>query len=100
VKYSTSPPPEHKLLPSRTLNIPNMRSFPLLVAAIAALPSAAVAQSFDVMETTIAEVHQAAGRLTCRQLVQAYLDRIAAYDKRGPALNAIQNVNPRATSAD
>lgn len=55
-------------------------------------------QRFDVTETTIATVHAeiAAGRLTCRGLVQAYLDRIAAYDKRGPALNAIQTLNPRA----
>ena len=30
------------------------------------------------------------------QLVQSYLDRIAAYDQAGPKLNAVQNVNPRA----
>ena len=59
---------------------------------------AASAQSFDVMEATIPSVHAAMRerRLTCRALVQAYLDRIAAYDKAGPALNAIQTVNPRA----
>ena len=47
--------------------------------------------SFNVVETTIADVHAAfkAGRLTARQLVQAYLDRIAAYDQKGPAINAI-----------
>jgi Asp-tRNA(Asn)/Glu-tRNA(Gln) amidotransferase A subunit family amidase len=50
------------------------------------------------MEATIASVHAAfgSGRLTCHALVQSYLDRIAAYDKAGPALNAIQFVNPRA----
>jgi len=39
-----------------------------------------------------------AKRLTCHQLVQAYLDRIAAYDKAGGplSLNSIQTVNPRA----
>jgi Asp-tRNA(Asn)/Glu-tRNA(Gln) amidotransferase A subunit family amidase len=37
-----------------------------------------------------------AGRTTCRALVQQYLDRIAAYDKAGPALNAIQHLNARA----
>jgi Asp-tRNA(Asn)/Glu-tRNA(Gln) amidotransferase A subunit family amidase len=36
------------------------------------------------------------GRLTARQLVQAYLARIEAFDKRGPALNAIIEINPRA----
>jgi amidase len=56
------------------------------------------AQRFDVMEATIPGIQAAfdARRLTCRTLVQAYLDRIDAYDKRGPALNAIQHVNARA----
>ena len=47
-------------------------------------------------EATIADI-QAAIRskdLTCRQLVQMYLDRIEAYDKKGPALNAIIMINP------
>ncbi|HEV7976562.1 amidase family protein [Amycolatopsis sp.] len=54
--------------------------------------------SFELMEATIADIHDAYhnGRLTCRQLVQHYLDRIAAYDKQGPALTAIITVNPRA----
>ena len=75
------------------------KSLPGLAAALAlALPMRLAAQKFEVMETTIAQVHAAfgSGRLTCRALVQAYLDRIAAYDKAGPALNAIQFVNPRA----
>lgn len=75
-----------------------MHSRLLLVAAFAALSRLASAQSVDVMEATIVDVHgaMAARRLTCRQLVQTYLDRIAAYDRRGPTLNAIQTVNPRA----
>ncbi len=74
------------------------RHFALAAALLAAAPSVVIAQQFDVMEATIPSVHaaMAANRLTCRQLVQAYLDRIAAYDQKGPALNAIQNVNPRA----
>lgn len=50
------------------------------------------------METNITEIHQAirSGRLTCHSLVQQYLDRIQAYDKRGPALNAMLYVNPNA----
>jgi Asp-tRNA(Asn)/Glu-tRNA(Gln) amidotransferase A subunit family amidase len=49
-------------------------------------------------EATIADIHAAlqARELTCRQLVQMYLDRIEAYDKKGPALNAIIMVNPNA----
>jgi Asp-tRNA(Asn)/Glu-tRNA(Gln) amidotransferase A subunit family amidase len=34
--------------------------------------------------------------LTARQLVQIYLDRIAVYDKTGPAINAIMSINPSA----
>jgi amidase len=54
-------------------------------------------------EATIADIHAAirSKGLTCRQLVQMYLDRIQAYDKKGPTLNAIVVVNPNAlASAD
>ena len=52
---------------------------------------------FHLQEATIAGVHTAftAGRLTCAQLTRAYLDRIEAYNSRGPALRAIITVNPR-----
>src|SRR5271169_1835428 len=51
---------------------------------------------FEVEETTIAQVHDAmkAGNLTCRALVGLYLKRINAYDKNGPAINAIVLINP------
>ncbi|MCU0648495.1 MAG: amidase family protein [Gemmatimonadaceae bacterium] len=70
----------------------------VLAGALSATSLPLSAQGFDVMETTIAGVHAAfaSKKLTCRALVQAYLDRIAAYDKQGPALNAIQHVNARA----
>jgi len=50
-----------------------------------------------IEETTIAAVHgeMRAGRLTCEALVQYYLRRIEAYDKQGPAINALVLVNPR-----
>lgn len=53
---------------------------------------------FTYMETTIAKVHEAYlnGTLTCRKLTEIYLDRISAYDQKGPALNAIICVNPHA----
>ena len=59
------------------------------------------ADTFDVLrydETTIADIQAAfkAKTLTCRMLVQMYLDRIDAYDKKGPALNAIVVINPDA----
>src|SRR5687768_14361755 len=54
------------------------------------------AQAID--ETTTAQLHAAmrSGRLTCVALVQHYLRRIEAYDKKGPAINAIVMVNPAA----
>ncbi len=50
---------------------------------------------FHIVETTIDEIHAAykSRQLTCQQLVQMYLDRIEAYDKKGPAINAIITVN-------
>ncbi|HVR54845.1 MAG TPA: amidase family protein, partial [Pseudorhodoferax sp.] len=54
--------------------------------------------SFQLEEATIASVHAAfrAGTLSCEQLVQAYLDRIAAYDRAGPTLRAVLSLNPHA----
>ena len=55
-------------------------------------------RSFNVMETTIEDIHSAykAGTLTAHQLVQTYLDRINAFDKKGPAINCIISLNPQA----
>ena len=59
--------------------------------------SASIA-AFNVLETTIDDIHSAyrSGQLTARQLAQTYLDRVAAYDKQGPAVNAIITLNPKA----
>jgi len=52
----------------------------------------------DVREKSILELAAALdrGAVTSRQLVQAYLDRVAAYDHAGPALNAMIALNPAA----
>jgi Asp-tRNA(Asn)/Glu-tRNA(Gln) amidotransferase A subunit family amidase len=49
-------------------------------------------------EATIAQIQDAylAGRLTAHDLTAAYLARIAAYDKKGPYLNALITVNAKA----
>ncbi|MCX7314056.1 MAG: amidase family protein [Alphaproteobacteria bacterium] len=54
--------------------------------------------AFNPVEATIADIHAAykAGTLTVRQVVQAYLDRIAAYDQNGPGINALISLNPSA----
>ena len=68
------------------------------MAMDAATKPRAETRPFDIVETTVADVHAAfkAGTLTVRQLVQMYLDRIAAYDKKGPAINAVISLNPTA----
>lgn len=55
-------------------------------------------EPFGLVETTVAEIHEAmrAGRVTSRELVERYRDRIDAYDRGDPALNAIVTVNPNA----
>jgi amidase len=57
-----------------------------------------MAVTFSIETATIESYHAAllAGEITARELVEAYLARIAAYDKRGPAVNAVIAVNPRA----
>ena len=56
------------------------------------------AASLDVAElsATDAAAKLASGALTSRALTQAYLERIAAMDKKGPALNAVIELNPDA----
>jgi Asp-tRNA(Asn)/Glu-tRNA(Gln) amidotransferase A subunit family amidase len=56
------------------------------------------ANRFNVLETTIEEIHSAykSAQLTARQLVETYLERIERYDKKGPAINAVITVNPQA----
>jgi Asp-tRNA(Asn)/Glu-tRNA(Gln) amidotransferase A subunit family amidase len=69
-----------------------------VLAAVACM-SAAHAQSpaLEVHEASIEQLQSAqqAGRSSARAIVDAYLARIAAYDQRGPGLNAIITVNPR-----
>jgi amidase len=84
----------------------------LAIAACAAVPTiraqsrpasrpAAARASFDVVDKSIEELQRAleAKEVTSRQLVEIYLARIEAYDKQGPALNAIVAVNPQARAA-
>ncbi len=86
---------------------PRLRNSALVLAfavtsALCPLPSALVQaqQSFNVVEASIADVHAAfkAKRVTCVGLVNAYLARIAAYDKQGPSLNAVVVTNPEAVN--
>ena len=68
----------------------------LLVTALALSSLACESRSFDVVEASITEIRDAivSGQTTCRAVVQAYLDRIEAYDES--TVNAITVVNPNA----
>ncbi|KZT58077.1 peptide amidase [Calocera cornea HHB12733] len=72
----------------------------LLAIAIALRPRPATAWTipFDPREATVDAVHRAlfSQNVSCRQLVQAFLDRIDAYDQRGPAIDSILAVSPHA----
>src|SRR5687768_9848395 len=69
-----------------------------LVLLLAAPLDAGAFDLFRSEEATIADIQAAfkAKTLTCRALVQLYLDRIEAYDRKGPALSAIVVTNPDA----
>jgi amidase len=73
-------------------------SLTVLLLSVCAWPAAQAPPAFEVHEASIGHVHDAmkAGRLTCRGLVEQYLRRIDAFDKNGPAINAIVITNPDA----
>jgi amidase len=73
---------------------------PMFAIVLIMLCSHLAAQSnrqFELTETSIAKTHAAirAGKVTCHQLVEGYLKRIAAYDQSS-GLNAIVVINPNA----
>ena len=58
----------------------------------------AAEKPFNVVEASIDDIQKAIfdRKLTARAVVQMYLDRIAAYDKKGPKINAVITLNPKA----
>src|SRR6202140_2053209 len=72
-----------------------------IATCLATLVTPVVAADFKVEEATIPEIELALSdhRLSCHQLVQTYLDRIAAYNKQGPKLNAVLTLNGSALAA-
>ena len=63
----------------------------------AVAPASAVAP-FELDELSITELGEAmaAGRMTARDVTEAYLARIEALDRRGPTLRSVIEVNPEA----
>src|SRR3984893_7059115 len=84
-------------------SVANVAGLVLLLAStgklVAQPPATSAAPTvFRLLDATIDDVHAAlrSGRTTCRELVELYVKRVAAYDKSGPSLNAVQAINPRA----
>jgi amidase len=55
---------------------------------------------FELEETTIGELQEGmkSGRFSSKSVTEAYLARIDAIDKRGPAINAVIELNPDAVA--
>jgi len=70
----------------------------LISSAALAAGALAAPPAFELEEATVADLRKrmTAGSLTAHALTRAYLDRIAAIDKRGPALNSVIELNPDA----
>jgi amidase len=84
---------------STMIKLPKLFGAPAAALALAltfSLASQAIA--LDLETATIAELEGAmkAGTVTSEKLTQAYLARIAAYDKQGPSINAVIMMNPKA----
>ena len=61
-------------------------------------PDGGLAEGFPLQETTIDELQQKmkSGEYTSKSITKLYLKRIAEIDKKGPALNAVIEINPDA----
>jgi amidase len=76
------------------------REISSMVPNSAAVPERVDVKPFELDEITIPELQDGmkSGKFTARSLVEKYLARIDEIDKRGPAVNAIIELNPDALS--
>lgn len=76
----------------------SMRIIHVLLALLACSAGSSLAESVDLSKATVADLNAAfdAGTLSSEKLVSMYLARIEAYDKAGPKLRSVINLNPRA----
>src|SRR4051812_26778333 len=76
-------------------------SRPCLLAPVGAFllsPAGVLPKTFELETASIGDIQAAvdAGALTYEKLVDLYTARINAYDQKGPALNSVILVNPKA----
>jgi amidase len=79
------------------MNTKNLRNI-VLVAYSLFTATSLQAATFNLSEASFADIQAAmdAGALTSEKLTQMYMNRIAAYDKKGPSLAAVLYLNPNA----
>ncbi len=76
-----------------------LAALPLVIGTVATGPAAAQA-GIAVDNASLSDVQQALaqGKITSRALTRAYLARIESYDRAGPSLNSVREINPDALS--
>jgi len=77
----------------------DLAMMPVVLGAVGS-GTASAQSSVAVDNASLSDLQQAVaqGRITSSALTKAYLDRIDAYDRAGPALNSVRVVNPDALS--
>jgi amidase len=80
------------------ITVPHVRA--LLASLLLLFAASANATTFDLSTATIADINAAidAGALSSEQLVRLYLQRIEAYDHKGPKLNSVITLNKSAVA--
>jgi amidase len=75
-----------------------LKWFAALLAAtlVAAAPAQAAALDLERLSATELKQMLDAREITSVELTKAYIDRIAAVNQRGPAINAVRSLNPHA----
>jgi amidase len=97
-----NPPAPHSLIRRLALPAALLVTMAATATAIMISPTQAVSKikplPVDLETATIAQLQQAlsARKVTSEQLVDAYLERIKTLNSRGPSLNAVRVLNPRA----
>jgi amidase len=73
---------------------------PVVIGTMTAAAAKAQATTLAVDNASLSDVRDAlaAGKITASAVTQAYLARVEAYDRGGPALNSFRMVNPDALS--
>jgi amidase len=81
-----------------TLRLSSIRRGLTYALALSLAAQATGAATLNLATASIADIDAAyaTGKLSAETLTKAYLARIAAYDKSGPAINAVITLNPKA----